>query len=451
MADIFISYSREDRALIEPIADMLEKQGYKVWWDSVLNPGQQWDAEIKLQLNNASRVIVAWSRTSIQSNWVKAEADAAERDGKLIPILIEQVEPPLQFRLIQTQDFTSWNGLTDEVPARKLLNAMPSLLKNKNEPLSATKSSTKLAVIAAIFTFLFAAILPSIMIYMEHGKSILMRVIEIRPHYFIFNLLFLPAAVGFLVKSMMNSWFHQITRNGRWIYLIIFTTLGLCVVLLDDQLGNITYFEITKDALAQHPELKEHLIKPAKVGSSTNYTKQLTELAKTDRAWHVLFPYYIGNMMQFSYWIFFVATLGLISFSQAKTSYSAAISILVSGSIASFWLPLHSQFLATKLVLYDEPTLTSAVWLGIIILGFLLLSTKLISDRYTKFNITRYGAYSALFISVMIFVILAIKMGIFLKADIKELGTVVTVLVFILIFGLIYINPLLSPSALRKR
>ena len=33
MADIFISYKREERARIVPLAQALESLGYTVWWD----------------------------------------------------------------------------------------------------------------------------------------------------------------------------------------------------------------------------------------------------------------------------------------------------------------------------------------------------------------------------------------------------------------------------------
>ena len=32
MADIFISYAKEDRARIEPLAKALAEQGWSVWW-----------------------------------------------------------------------------------------------------------------------------------------------------------------------------------------------------------------------------------------------------------------------------------------------------------------------------------------------------------------------------------------------------------------------------------
>ena len=36
MADIFISYSKDDRATIEALAKFLEGRGYTTWWDASL-------------------------------------------------------------------------------------------------------------------------------------------------------------------------------------------------------------------------------------------------------------------------------------------------------------------------------------------------------------------------------------------------------------------------------
>ncbi|MGO9743867.1 MAG: TIR domain-containing protein [Roseiarcus sp.] len=33
MADVFISYSKHDRAIAEALADYLRAEGFDVWWD----------------------------------------------------------------------------------------------------------------------------------------------------------------------------------------------------------------------------------------------------------------------------------------------------------------------------------------------------------------------------------------------------------------------------------
>ncbi|MFT3728108.1 MAG: toll/interleukin-1 receptor domain-containing protein [Terricaulis sp.] len=67
MADVFISYKREDRARIAPIARVLEERGYTVWWDLELVAGQKWARKIKAELDAAKCVIVAWTKARNQT------------------------------------------------------------------------------------------------------------------------------------------------------------------------------------------------------------------------------------------------------------------------------------------------------------------------------------------------------------------------------------------------
>ena len=108
MSDIFISYSSKDRAKANEIADALKRQGWSVWWDRYIPPGNSFDEIIEKELDSARCVIVLWSRASVLSDWVKAEAAEGARRKILVPVLIENVKIPLGFRRIQTADLLEW-------------------------------------------------------------------------------------------------------------------------------------------------------------------------------------------------------------------------------------------------------------------------------------------------------------------------------------------------------
>ena len=110
MADVFISYSRSDRARVEPIAAALEAEGYSVWWDSDIRPGETWDEVIERELRAAACVIVVWSASSVVSKFVRAEASEADERRVLVPVRLESVRVPLAFKLIQHEDFSRWGG-----------------------------------------------------------------------------------------------------------------------------------------------------------------------------------------------------------------------------------------------------------------------------------------------------------------------------------------------------
>ena len=120
MADVFISYSHADRARVSEIADNLQEEGFTVWWDPELRTGQTYDARIEEELRDASCVVVAWSDNSVKSDWVRAEATAADEKRSLAPVALTAIRPPLPFNLRQTEDFTDWRGDRGAEPWRRL-------------------------------------------------------------------------------------------------------------------------------------------------------------------------------------------------------------------------------------------------------------------------------------------------------------------------------------------
>jgi hypothetical protein len=87
MNDIFISYSRADQTTAQMLANILEKEGWSVWWDRSLLPGDRFDNIIKGELQAAKCVVVLWSSNSVESDWVKDEAAEGAKRGVLIPLL----------------------------------------------------------------------------------------------------------------------------------------------------------------------------------------------------------------------------------------------------------------------------------------------------------------------------------------------------------------------------
>ena len=58
MADIFVSYSRTDKARVAPLIAALEAQGWSVWWDPEITPGEEFDAMIGAELEAAREIQV---------------------------------------------------------------------------------------------------------------------------------------------------------------------------------------------------------------------------------------------------------------------------------------------------------------------------------------------------------------------------------------------------------
>jgi hypothetical protein len=113
MADLFISYAREDKARVAVLVNLLEKQGWSIFWDPEIPPGARWRGHLTRALEEARCVVVVWSEHSIASDWVIEEADDAKDREILVPVLLDAVRPPPGFRVIQAADLSGWrNGIS---------------------------------------------------------------------------------------------------------------------------------------------------------------------------------------------------------------------------------------------------------------------------------------------------------------------------------------------------
>jgi adenylate cyclase len=71
LADVFMSYARADKARVASLVAALQAQGWSVWWDPAISPGQEFDLRIAEELENSSAVMVVWTANSVQSRWVR--------------------------------------------------------------------------------------------------------------------------------------------------------------------------------------------------------------------------------------------------------------------------------------------------------------------------------------------------------------------------------------------
>jgi TolB-like protein len=108
--DVFLSYNREDQAMARRFAEGFEREGLNVWWDVTLRSGEAYDKVTEQALRSAKAVVVLWSKKSVDSRWVRAEATLADRQRTLVPAMIEPCERPIMFELTQTADLCHWDG-----------------------------------------------------------------------------------------------------------------------------------------------------------------------------------------------------------------------------------------------------------------------------------------------------------------------------------------------------
>jgi hypothetical protein len=121
---IFISYAHEDRDFAAALALALQQRELSIWWDREILAGDHFDATIEREITSADRVIVVWSKHSVVSRWVRAEADYAANEGKLVPIIADGTQPPLSFRLLHHLDFSRWGRVPDSREVEELMRSL---------------------------------------------------------------------------------------------------------------------------------------------------------------------------------------------------------------------------------------------------------------------------------------------------------------------------------------
>lgn len=124
MADIFLSYSKADRDFAGDLARVFAAQGWTVWWDKRIEVTSDWARAIETELNDARCVVALWSPSSVESDWVRAEAERARRHGKLVSCIIEATDPPLQFESLQAADLRGWDRSVSSGRCAGLLSAI---------------------------------------------------------------------------------------------------------------------------------------------------------------------------------------------------------------------------------------------------------------------------------------------------------------------------------------
>jgi TIR domain len=94
MYDVFISYARQERQHVEPIKNLLERAGFRVFFDiQGIDTGDEFPDVIDQALKQAAVVVAIWSPYALTRPWVKRECRVAHARGVLIPVAIKSLDP----------------------------------------------------------------------------------------------------------------------------------------------------------------------------------------------------------------------------------------------------------------------------------------------------------------------------------------------------------------------
>ncbi len=128
MADIFISYSRNDRDRCTAIRDHLEALKVSVWFDAGIGAGSSFDREIEREIEAAKALLVLWTEESVESDWVRNEARTGKERSGLIAVQLRECQLPLEFRSVQAEVLEEGAEGTDNLVWLNILTRIGELL-----------------------------------------------------------------------------------------------------------------------------------------------------------------------------------------------------------------------------------------------------------------------------------------------------------------------------------
>jgi TIR domain len=97
--------------------------------------GKMWHKILSEELDACRCFVVVWSKHSVDSEWVLEEAGLAKRKGLAIaPILLDAVDPPFGYQLIQAADLSAWDGSPSSPLFQNLAREIKKILGPPSAP-----------------------------------------------------------------------------------------------------------------------------------------------------------------------------------------------------------------------------------------------------------------------------------------------------------------------------
>lgn len=152
MTDVFISYSRKDKAFVQKLYESLKNQQRDIWvdWEDI-PPTADWRAEIRSGIEAANAVIFVITPDSVRSKECRVELELAlENNKRLVPLMYRMITDQADHDAMHPAlNAHNWVYLRDEDD----FNAgFQTLTKGLDTDLSYVRSHTRLQVRAREWT-----------------------------------------------------------------------------------------------------------------------------------------------------------------------------------------------------------------------------------------------------------------------------------------------------------
>lgn len=142
---VFISHDFKDSKSAQKIANFLRNDGFEVWDDSQILPGENWAEAIGKALEESEAMVVLLTPNSVNSSYISYEVGYAlgrkEYKGRLIPVIaanpeqLESIDIPWVFSLQQFQIIRISNLEKDEESLKQISQALKTKAKIISQPI----------------------------------------------------------------------------------------------------------------------------------------------------------------------------------------------------------------------------------------------------------------------------------------------------------------------------
>lgn len=133
---LFVSYAHRDAEQVFPIITAWEQQGYRIWYDEGIDPGNEWPEDIAAALAACAQFIVFVSPRAVESKNVRNEINyAINNDKPFLAIHLEETPLPggLELRMGDIQAVL-FHRMSDESFSLKMDAALLPLCRDPAAP-----------------------------------------------------------------------------------------------------------------------------------------------------------------------------------------------------------------------------------------------------------------------------------------------------------------------------
>ena len=131
--DVFLSYAQQDARIAKSLAEVFQQERWSVFTDDEIRSGADWRATLESKLEQAKCILVIWSERSVQSEWVREEADYGRSRGVLVAVRVDGCELPFGYRRFNVVDLSDWSSDEQRGGLAEVLSRVRTIIEGHDQ------------------------------------------------------------------------------------------------------------------------------------------------------------------------------------------------------------------------------------------------------------------------------------------------------------------------------